>query len=104
MKVVWHPDAKEEYKQIARYIKTKFSLKAKREFVTEVTEYEKFLCKFPETATIDPLFEDRTKTYRSVLINKRSKMVYYVEGEEIHIAAFWDCRRDSVVQAQKVKD
>jgi plasmid stabilization system protein ParE len=104
MKIIWHQDAKNEYKQIARYIKLKFGLKAKREFITGVMECEKFLCKHPDIASIDPLFDDRVKTYRSVLINRRSKMVYYIEGEEIHIAAFWDCRRDPVAQAEQVNE
>ena len=30
MKVIWHPDAKYEYRQIAQYIKAKFGVKAKR--------------------------------------------------------------------------
>ena len=62
------------------------------------------LCKNPYIAAIDPLFGDRANTYRSTLINRRSKMVYYVVDDEIHIAAFWDCRRDPVAQAKKVKE
>ena len=104
MKIIWRQEAKYEYKQIARYIKIKFGLKAKREFITEVMECEKMLCKNPDIAAIDPLFGDRANTYRSTLINRRSKMVYYVVDDEIHIAAFWDCRRDPVAQANKVKE
>lgn len=54
-------------------------------------------------ASIDPLFEERAKTYRSIIINRRSKMVYYIEDETIYIAAFWDCRKDPTNQAAQVK-
>ena len=47
--------------------------------------------------------EERSKIYRSVLINRRSKMVYYVENDAVVVAGFWDCRRDPVAAAKDVK-
>ena len=32
-----------------------------------------------------------------------NKVVYYVKGDTLHIAAFWDTRREPVNQANKVK-
>ena len=104
MKIIWRQNEKDGYKQIANYIKLKFGIKAKRKFVTEVTEYEKLLCQHPNMASIDPLFETRARTYRSVLINNLSKMVYYLEDDIIYISAFWDCRSNPITQAQQVKD
>ncbi|MBQ5513334.1 MAG: hypothetical protein IIT83_06560, partial [Bacteroidales bacterium] len=57
----------------------------------------------PYMSPIDPLFDNRTRTYRSILINKRSKMVYYIEDDTIQIAGFWDCRRDPEAAAKEVK-
>ena len=38
------------------------------------------------------------------VINKLNKIVYYFEGDTIHIADFWDTRREPQKQAQQIKD
>ena len=57
----------------------------------------------PNIGSIDPLFDDRPKTYRSIIINGLSKMVYFIDDETIHIVAFWDTRREPKKQAEQVK-
>ena len=52
---------------------------------------------------IDPLFSDREKTYRSVIINGLNKLVYFVGDDILYIAAFWDTRMDDEDQAAQVK-
>lgn len=57
----------------------------------------------PYIGQIDPLFEGRAKTYRSVIVNGLNKMVYYIEDDTLHIAAFWDTRMEPEEQAAGVK-
>ena len=52
---------------------------------------------------IAPLFSDREKTYRSVIINGLNKLVYFVGDDILYIAAFWDTRMDDEDQAAQVK-
>ena len=47
----------------------------------EVRETTKMLKTHPNLGPIDPLFNDRPKTYRSVIINGLSKMVYFIEDD-----------------------
>ncbi|MBQ8064508.1 MAG: type II toxin-antitoxin system RelE/ParE family toxin [Prevotella sp.] len=47
---------------------------------------------YPESGTPEPLLADRQNFYRFVILNRRIKMVYFVEDEVIHVAAFWDMR------------
>lgn len=103
LKIQWKAYAKAEYFKIALYIKNYFGVEAKRKFVESVNSYKKALRQNPEMGKIDPLFADRARTYRSVIINGKSKMVYYVEDNVIQIAGFWDCRRDPIAQANQVK-
>ena len=58
------------------------------------------LKKSPNVGAIDPLFVDRPIAYRSIIINGLSKMVYYIDGDIIRIAAFWDTRREPQAQAK----
>ena len=103
MKVIWDPKARKGRNQVAKYILRQFGVKRKDEFLLEVRETTKILKIHPNLGPIDPLFDDRPKTYRSVIINGLSKMVYFIDDDTIYIAAFWDCRQDPKEQASKVK-
>lgn len=104
MKINWKPLAIKSRRKIATYIQQRFGEKSKKNFLSEVHYTILLLKNNPYLAPIDPLFESRAKTYRSILINALSKMVYYIEGETITVVAFWDCRSNPITQAQQVKD
>ncbi|MBR4213997.1 MAG: type II toxin-antitoxin system RelE/ParE family toxin [Bacteroidales bacterium] len=104
MKVIWKSAAKLSLRDVARYIKIHFGEKSVKEFRHKVSEQESLLLSFPDIGAPDPLFDDRSITYRSVLINGLSKMVYYIKGDTIRIAAFWDCRQDPTNQASQVSE
>ena len=103
MKVRWKTNAIQSRRQIARYINKNFGATALKDFLHEIDRTVNLIKSNPAIAHIDPLFEERAKTYRSIIINRRSKMVYYIEDETIYIAAFWDCRKDPTNQAAQVK-
>ena len=94
MKVDWHPRARIGKDQISDYIRERFGARHVNKFQQSVERTLKMIMRYPEIGTIDPLFADRPRTYRSVIIDGLSKMVYFVEGDIIYIAAFWDCRRE----------
>jgi len=103
MKVIWQDDAKKSLRQISRYIGSKFGNTAKLEFVKTVDEYNTMLSQMPYLFAIEPLFDDRSETYRSVLIANRSRLVYRVDGDVVNVVAFWDCRSNTKNKAKKVK-
>ncbi|MDD6004017.1 MAG: type II toxin-antitoxin system RelE/ParE family toxin [Bacteroidales bacterium] len=103
MKIKWETQARASLQTIVRYINRRFGEKSVKDFVYKVYEQETILLSFPDIGAPDPLFDDRTITYRSVLINGLSKMVYYIKGDTIRIAAFWDCRQDPNNQASQVE-
>lgn len=103
MKSKWHPEAKRAMLDVAHYIQAKFGTKARKDFLSKVRIEENLLRRSPNIGLIDPLFNDRPITYRSVVINGLNKMVYYVEGNTLHIAGFWDTRCESEQQAAKVQ-
>ena len=103
MKTSWSPAAEEGVREVAMYILFRFGMQSWLQFEQEVYETEQRLICNPNIGKVDPLFEDCDIVYRSVLINRKSKLVYYVKDDIIFIAGFWDCRRDPVVQAKRVK-
>ena len=103
MKAIWENRAIIARRRIAAYILDNFGENSKADFMAEIRETIDLLKINPYMAAIDPLFDNRAHTYRSVIINRRSKMVYYIENNVIQIAGFWDCRQDPVAQAARVK-
>jgi plasmid stabilization system protein ParE len=103
MRVVWDPKAKEARTKVANYIRREFGTKRKTRFLQEVRQVTQQLKRSPGIGQIDPLFRDRAKTYRSVIINGLNKLVYFVSDDIIYIAGFWDTRMDDEDQATKVK-
>jgi len=103
MKVIWDPQAKKNRSQVADYIRRQFGARRKIRFLQEVREITNKLRSAPYIGKIDPIFEDRARTYRSIIVNGLNKIVYFVEDDTIYIAAFWDTRMNDEGQAATVE-
>jgi plasmid stabilization system protein ParE len=104
MKIIWQSNAKKGRTQVASYIYRRFGIRRVKEFRLEVDRVAKMIMLHPNIGPIDPLFADRPVTYRSIIINGLSKMVYRVDDEIIHIVAFWDTRKEPQAQAEQTKN
>ena len=103
MRVKWSERARKQRDEVANYIRQQFGAKRKYKFKQEIRETTDRLKRSPGIGQIDPLFSDRAKTYRSVIINGLNKLVYFVKDDTIYIAGFWDTRMDDEDQASQVK-
>ena len=103
MKVIWQTNADRQRDQVAEYIRDEFGPKRRRQFLLEVRRMTQQLKRSPYIGQIDPLFEGRTATYRSVIINGLNKLVYVIDKDIIHVVAFWDTRMEPEEQAASVK-
>ena len=103
MKAIWDSEARKAQRQVAAYIRKEFGVKRAKKFRQEVDETVNQLMRSPGIGQIDPLFSDRARTYRSVIINGLNKLVYFTEGDILYIAGFWDTRMDDEDQAAQVK-
>jgi len=102
MRVIWQAPAKKGRDNIADYVCRQFGIKRKTRFLQQVRHTIEMLRHSPNLGSIDPLFADRPFAYRSIIINGLSKLVYRVEGDVIHIVAFWDTRQEPTTQAGRL--
>ena len=51
----------------------------------------------------EPLLEDEAITYRSYVLNRLNKIIYYIENDHVEIADFWDVRRDPGALVDRIK-
>ena len=103
-KVIWHEQASTVLRKTAAFIRKRFGLQVRQNFRNEVNHVQMLLMDNPYMGSEEPLLADLPIEYRSFVINKLNKIVYYVEGDTIHIADFWDTRREPKKQAQQTKE
>ena len=104
MRVEWTDYAEMRRDQIADYIFDYFGFKRMEKFMQEVDYAVNMLVRSPHIGPIDPLFNDRSVSYRSIIINGLSKLVYRIDNDTIYIVAFWDTRCEPEAQAELVKE
>jgi addiction module RelE/StbE family toxin len=49
---------------------------------------------FPQMAAIEPVLSNYSETFRSLVIKKTYKIIYYIENGTVHIVSVWDCRQN----------
>ena len=103
MKVSWSKKAGDAVVRTSVYILDKFGPKASEDFMQEVQHVSELLENNPYLGPTEPLLAHRPKQYRSIILNQLNKIVYYIKGNTIRVAAFWDTRREPKAQAKKVK-
>ena len=103
MMVRWSYKAQKQQDAIANYIYKEFGSIALREFYQKIDDVESELLTCPEMGKLEPLLKHRTRAYRSIVLNKRSKLIYTIEKDYIYISALWDTRREPKAQASKLR-
>lgn len=103
MNIYWHKRAAAGLHQVEEYVLRDFGEKVRKEFMDEIENAVMALADMPNKGKIDSLFVHRKQTYRSIIVRKLNKIVYYVKDNNIHIAAFWDTRREPKKQARQTK-
>ena len=103
MKIHWNKRAAAQLHEVEAYVLGRFGERVRQEFMDEVEQHVLELADMPLVGIRDPLFDHRKREYRSIIVRRLNKVVYYIEGDIVHIAAFWDCRREPQRQAAQVK-
>jgi len=103
MKVRWNERARTSLRNTASYILTEFGRKSNVEFLRKVYQTERLLQKNPNLGPAEPYLADAPVLYRSIVVNRLNKIIYWINDDVIEIVDFWDTRREPVAQAQEVK-
>lgn len=104
MRIEWNKKAEQQWYSIAATINKTFGKDAVFDFVRNVNEWQRRITINPEIAAFEPLLKDRRKPYRSIVIHKCCKLVYYVNQAEgvVRIVALWDTRRNPAGLAARI--
>lgn len=102
MNIVWSARANKEWKSVALYIYTEFGKKAAANYLEQTKYWERKLMSFPECGAPEPLLADKKIMYRSLIISKHSKMIYYIKDDIVRISDIWDMRRNPQVLVKRI--
>ena len=103
MKVSWSKRAAKSAQTNATYIYKEFGRQASQKFLLEIAHVSKLLEENPYLGPIEPLLMYKKKQYRSIVVNRLNKMVYYIKGETIRVAAVWDTRKEPNTLSNQLK-
>lgn len=105
MTISWSKQAAESLRDTTAYVHKEFGIKAKQKLLNEVLSLVKSLSDNPCIGKVEPLLEKSSVEYRSLVVNRLNKIVYYIniENQTIEIVALWDTRREPKAQARKLK-
>lgn len=48
-------------------------------------------------ASVEQLLDGEPEMFRSLVVLRRYKVIYYVTDETIYVADIWDCRQDPAI-------
>jgi len=96
MKVILLPRALSRLDEIFEWIKTTNSENAAVKIYNSILDELEILEKQPKIAAIEPTLEDFPEQFRSLVINRKYKAVYYIDEErnKVFVATIWDCRQN----------
>jgi len=99
MNIFFSDLALEQLENIYNYLRTKSNYAAVVIHNHILYEIER-LRDFPQVAPIEPELTGYSHTYRSFIIRRLYKIIYYTEDNTVFISAVFDCRQNP----QKLKD
>ena len=104
-KVVWGKKANKKRIAFLQYGEKEFGRKAAAKMNERIESYVSVLVENPHMGIRELLLCNRSKQYRSIVVHKLLKLIYYIDEsrQTIYIADLWDPRREPRTQAQTTR-
>lgn len=94
MQIIWSNKALTELQKILRYGEKEFGQSATEHFYRQIKENELRLSSFPEMGKREQALDTASRQYRSLLLHKNYKLIYYIIDDTIRISGFWSTHRN----------
>jgi plasmid stabilization system protein ParE len=101
MKLIWLKGASDALEDVHDFL-ARVSVRAAANLYNDILDRAERLAKFPRSASIERMLEGEPEMFRSSVVDRRYKIIYYIEDDTVKIADVWDCRRDPATLRQSV--
>jgi len=102
MKILWLELAEEDIESIYQFYAKNKSIKAANKIYNDILDATDSLANFPQMAPIVSDLSDYEEEYRSLVVQKHYKIIYFIEHDSIYIAAVWDARQNPLTNINKI--
>lgn len=92
MQVVWLEEAKVLFKEAVSFGYLAFGERAVIRFVDEVQRANERLSAYPFLGKVEPALRGLGREYRSLVVHRNYKVIYYIDDDRVFIASFWSTR------------
>lgn len=101
----WHRQAEDELLRAVAYCATEFDKAIAKDFLDHIDHQIVLLVSSPKLGKREPLLKGRRREYRSLVIHKLFKLIYYINDEKqrIVIADLWDVRREPAKLIRRIR-
>lgn len=105
MQVKWKKRAEDEVRAVIAYGAEHFGERVAIAFYQKIKLWAECLAVHPNLGFREPLLENRTYLYRSLVVHKHYKLIYYVDAEAdtLYIADLWDMRREPSKLSHRIR-
>ena len=104
MTIKWSEQATKELVRTAGYIQSEFGNRAKAHFIRSIQKTANLLEENPSLGSAERFLSDEPVTYRSVVVGRLSKIIYYIHNDVIEIVDLWDTRREPKTQSKRLHE
>ena len=95
MRLKWHPLAFNDLEEVVIYCRYRFGATTALGVKEKIRSSIKLLKTNPYLGSIEPLLSGCTALeYRTLLVNRRTKVIYTVHADYVYIHLLWDVRQD----------
>lgn len=98
-KVIWQPQASEQLEEALDQCESLFGRDVTHSFYQQIKHHDELLSNQPHLGSFEPLLNNRSEGFRSIIAHKHYKLVYHIlnDGDKestISIVDMWDTRRN----------
>ena len=93
MKIVWMKNAKRQLDEIHDFLAGQSPTAAVKFYNGLIDEVER-LADFPEMAPVEALLISRPERFRSLVVMKTYKVIYFIDNRAVNVVTVWDCRQN----------
>jgi len=94
MKILWTRFAESQLDEIYEYMYNKNPYIA-ADIYNDILDESAMLANFPQIAAIEPLLSKYKEEYRSLVVRRNYKVIYYIDSEKtIYVVGVFDCRQN----------
>ena len=93
LKIFWTDSARFQLEEIFNCHREIAGLRIAQKLKNQLYNRTSQLVKFPESGPLEPLLSSRKLDYR-YLVEGNYKIIYWIENQNIKIAAVFDCRQN----------